>query len=161
MSTPTAERPRAPEAYGYSQNPEGMLDWDRVASAIAAANIYWIATILPDGSPHTHSIWGGFAGETLYFEGGPTTRWARNLAANPLASFGVEAEGLHVSGRGKVGKGPAGGEFSALRANYGRKYNYEPENDDFYRLRPEVIIALDMSSMESFASSPTRFRFPA
>jgi hypothetical protein len=136
-----------------------MLDWERVATAVAAANLYWIATILPDGSPHTHSIWGGFVGSTLYFEGGPTTRWARNLSARPLASFGVEAEGLHVSGRGKVEKGPAGAEFSALRENYGRKYEYQPENDDFYRLRPEVIIALDMSSMESFASSPTRFRF--
>lgn len=162
MTRPIQERPRAPRAYGYSTKPAGMLPWERVASAIAAANIYWIGTALPDGSPHLHSIWGGFVGETLYFEGGPTTRWGRNLAARPAASFGVESEGLHISGKGQVSKGQAGENFGPLQANYVGKYQafgYSPESDDFYRLTPEVIIALDASSMKSFASTPTRFRF--
>lgn len=162
MTMPRVERPDAPKAYGYSTKPAGMHPWERVASAIAAAHIYWIGTVLPDGGPHQHPIWGGFVGTTLYFEGGPTTRWGRNLGDRPVASFGVESEGLHISGRGPVSKGAAGDDFKALRANYAGKYQafgYSPSNDDFYRLNAEVIIAIDASSMEAFASSPTRFRF--
>jgi hypothetical protein len=136
-----------------------MLSWERVAAALAGAALYWIGTVRPDGGPHLHSIWGGFVGTHLYFEGGPTTRWARNLAADPRVSFGVESEGLHISGRGVTARQGAGDDFAALVANYGDKYDYRPENDDFYRVAPEVIIALDMSSMEAFAESPTRFRF--
>lgn len=154
-----ASRPRAPEGYGYSTEPEGMLAWDRVSAALAAANIYWIGSVRPDGSPHLHSIWGGFVGDHLYIEGGETTRWARNLSADPRVSFGVESNGLHINGRGAVTRSPAGEAFEALRENYGTKYDYRPENDEFWRISPSSIIALDMSSMETFASSPTRFTF--
>lgn len=156
---PISDRPLAPEAYGYGKSKKGMLEWSRVQEALAAANIYWIATILPDGSPHTHSIWGSFVGSTLYFEGGPTTRWGRNLAARPRASFGAEGNGLHISGKGSVHKAPAGDDFAAVRDNYGAKFDYQPQNDDFYRLEPKVIIALSFGSMEEFQSTPTRFRF--
>ena len=152
-------RPRAPEGYGYSTEPEGMLAWDRVSAALAAANIYWIGSVRPDGSPHLHSIWGGFVGDHLYIEGGDTTRWARNLANDPRVSFGVESNDLHINGRGSVTRSPAGEAFESLRENYGTKYEYRPERDEFWRIWPSSVIALDMSSLETFASSPTRFTF--
>jgi hypothetical protein len=58
-------------------------------------------------------------------------------------------------------KGPAGDDFVNLTANYAGKYDYKPETDAFYKVSPELVIALNMSSMASFASSPTRFRFEA
>lgn len=136
-----------------------MLSWELVRDALAVANVYWIGTSRPDGSPHLHSIWGGWVGQHLYFEGGDTTRWARNLATDPRLSFGVESNGLHISGRGAAERGQAGDEFTALVANYAGKYEYKPESDDFYKMSPNVVIALNMSSMEEFATSPTRFRF--
>ena len=153
------ERPQAPDGYGYSTKPKGMLGWETVREALAAANLYWIGTSRPDGGPHIHSIWGGWIGHHLYFEGGETTRWARNLAMDPRVSFGVDSNGLHISGRGVMERGPAGDDFEALVANYGSKYDYKPQTDSFYKVSPEIIIALNMSSMEEFASSPTRFRF--
>jgi hypothetical protein len=153
-----AERPQAPSGYGYSTKPKGMLKWESVADALAAATLYWIGTSRPDGSPHLHPIWGGWAGHHLYFEGGETTRWARNLASDPRVAFGVESNGLHISGRGTVERGPAE-DFAALAANYGGKYDYKPESDLFFKVLPEVVIALNMSSMADFANSPTRFRF--
>ncbi|MGH8912227.1 MAG: pyridoxamine 5'-phosphate oxidase family protein [Acidimicrobiia bacterium] len=156
---PHVSRPRAPSGYGYSTEPEGMLAWEKVGAALAAANIYWIASALPDGSPHLHSIWGGFVDPHLYIEGGDTTRWARNLVADSRVGFGVESGGLHINGRGAVRRSPAGESFEALKANYGRKYDYTPDNDEFWRIDPSVVIALDMSSLEAFASSPTKFTF--
>jgi hypothetical protein len=154
-----AERPQAPSDYGYATGPEGMLAWESVRDALAAANLYWIATVRPDGGPHLHSIWGGWVGHHLYFEGGETTRWAKNLAGDARLSFGVDSNGLHISGRGLMERGPAGKDFKSLVANYGAKYDYKPQEDLFYKVQPDVVIALNMSSMADFASSPTRFRF--
>ncbi|HUO45815.1 MAG TPA: pyridoxamine 5'-phosphate oxidase family protein [Acidimicrobiia bacterium] len=160
MTQPVQERPSAPSGYGYATEPDGMLPWEKVREALAEASIYWVATVRSDGAPHLHSIWGGFVGQHLYFEGGEDTRWARNLAQDSRVGFGVESQGLHISGRGVVERAYAGDEFDSLAANYQAKYQYRPVKDGrFFRISPEIVIALDMSSMESFASSPTRFRF--
>lgn len=159
MTAPRAERPRAPEGYGYATEPDGMLAWDTVHEAIAAASVYWIGTVRPDGSPHMHSIWGGFVNDALFIEGGETTRWARNLSSDPRVSFGVESDGLHINGRGRAVRAPAGNHFADLANNYGFKYEYRPEEDEFWRIDPSVIIALNMRSLEEFASTPTRFTF--
>lgn len=160
LNAPSTDRPTAPKAYGYSTKKQGMLSWDEVRDALASANIYWIGTTRPDGSSHIHPIWGGWVDETGYFEGGNTTRWARNLTADQRVSFGVEANGMHISGRGEVSKGPAGASFSALTSNYSAKYDYQPESDGaFWRISPELIIALKAGSMDEFMNSPTRFKF--
>ena len=159
MTQPRRDRPQAPADYGFSTEPEGMLSWDRVRQALAAASVYWIGTVRPDGSPHMHSIWGGFVGNHLYFEGGDTTRWGRNLLADPRLSFGADSEGLHITGRGRVVRSSAGDDFAALSDNYDGKYDYRPHQDEFWRVSPSVIIALDMSSLEAFAATPTRFVF--
>lgn len=154
-----AERPQAPSGYGYSTEPKGMLSWETARDALAAATLYWIGTIRPDGASHLHPIWGGWVGHRLYFEGGETTRWARNLAGDSRVSFGVESSGLHISGRGTAERSRAGEDFAELVANYGAKYDYKPQADAFYKVSPEVIIAINMASLKDFASSPTRFRF--
>jgi Pyridoxamine 5'-phosphate oxidase len=49
------------------------------------AETYWIATAGPDGRPHVASLWGVWAEDARYFDGFSGARWARNLAANPVA----------------------------------------------------------------------------
>jgi nitroimidazol reductase NimA-like FMN-containing flavoprotein (pyridoxamine 5'-phosphate oxidase superfamily) len=160
LTTPAIDRPVAPRAYGYSTKKKGMLPWEEVRDALAAANIFWIGTTRPDGSSHIHPIWGGWVDETGYFEGGDTTRWGRNLAADQRISFGVESNGMHVSGRGTVTRGAAGASFAALTSNYQSKYAYQPEADGhFWRISPTVIIALKVGSMDEFMNTPTRFKF--
>ncbi len=160
MSMPTASRPVAPKAYGYSTKKKGMLTWEEVRDGLAKATVFWIGTTRPDGGSHIHPIWGGWVGETGYFEGGETTRWARNLIRDQRVSFGVDSNGLHISGRGQVTKGEAGESFEVLAANYREKYDYYPESDGhFWRIAPSLIIALRMDSLDTFAKTPTRFRF--
>lgn len=160
MTEPVRERPVAPAGYGYSKKPEGMLDWSEVEAALASANVYFLSTIGPDGGPHTTPIWGAWVGHHLYVEGGDDTRWSKNLANNPLLSFGVDAGGLHISGKGTAERAKAGDSFKNVTTNYTSKYSYKPQRDEFVRLSPRVVIALNMSSMDAFANSPTRFRFP-
>jgi hypothetical protein len=160
VTEPIASRPQAPKAYGYSTKKKGMLPWDEVRNALAEAYVYWIGTTRPDGSSHIHPIWGGWVGQTGYFEGGETTRWARNLASDKRVSFGVDSDGMHISGRGTVSQGEAGDDFDVLKDNYASKYEYYPEADgSFWRIAPIVVIALRMSSMDAFMNSPTRFTF--
>lgn len=161
--SPTASRPNAPSDYGYATDPESMLTWEQVDNALAAAPVYLMSTVLPGGAPSTHTIWGAFAGDCFFFEGGNNTRWAHNLAGDPRVSFGVVSDDPHLSGRGKADDGGAGDDFEAVRANYREKYldsfGYEPAQDHFWRISPHLIIAIDASSMAAFQSSPTRFTF--
>lgn len=158
---PIRERPIAPAGYGYSKKPEGMLTWDEVEAALASTQVYFLSTIGPDGGPHTTPIWGAWVGHHLYFEGGDETRWSKNLASDSRMSFGAEAGGFHMSGKGIVGRTKAGSLFKKVVANYASKYQYKPQQDDFRRLSPNVVIALNMTSLEQFAATPTRFRFPS
>lgn len=161
IADPIRERPHAPAGYGYSKKPEGMLTWDEVEVALASATVYFLSTIGPNGGPNTTPIWGAWVDHHLYFEGGDDTRWSKNLASDPRMSFGADAGGLHISGKGTVKRAKAGNLFKKVAANYSSKYSYKPKRDDFRQLSPRVIIALAMSSLETFADTPTRFRFPA
>jgi hypothetical protein len=52
---------------------------------------YWVGTVHPDGRPHAVPVWGVWVDDTLYFGGGPTTRWSRNLVANPQVVVHLES----------------------------------------------------------------------
>jgi hypothetical protein len=137
------------------------MNWSDVAAALAAAPVYFLSTISPDGGPHTTPIWGSWVGRHLYFEGGTDTRWSRNLQADHRLSFGVDSAGLHISGKGTVALGAAGDAFDEVKANYAEKYEYSPAADEFRVFSPRVIVALNFSSLESFTATPTKFRFPS
>jgi PPOX class probable F420-dependent enzyme len=50
-----------------------------------------IATVLPDGSPHTVPLWIGTHGERLVFLTGPGSRKARNLRRDPRVALSLVA----------------------------------------------------------------------
>ncbi|MEB2287063.1 MAG: DUF2255 family protein [Anaerolineae bacterium] len=79
---PEVGRPHVP-GYGIPSEVEGTLPWDHVVERMAQARNYWLATAQLDGVPHAVPVWGVWVAGTLYFGGGPQTRWSRNLAANP------------------------------------------------------------------------------
>src|SRR3712207_3095759 len=76
-------RPEIPESYGIPRGKEGMLPWSHVGERMAVERNYWLATVRPDGRPHSVPVWGVWVEESLYFGGGRSTRKARNLATNP------------------------------------------------------------------------------
>jgi PPOX class probable F420-dependent enzyme len=78
---------------------------EEVRALLSARNIVHLATLLPDGSPHSVAIWASTEGETVVFFTQETSRKARNLAADPRAALSVvDRENPYRTGwvRGRV-----------------------------------------------------------
>jgi PPOX class probable F420-dependent enzyme len=65
-----------------------MLDPD-VRQVLDGAAIAHLATILPDGSPHTTPVYVGTHGDRIVFFTGPGMRKARNLRRDPRMALSV------------------------------------------------------------------------
>lgn len=67
-----------------------MLDPDvrRVLDGTAIAHL---ATVLPDGSPHSVPVWIGTDGDKIVFLTGPRSRKARNLRRDPRVALSLTA----------------------------------------------------------------------
>lgn len=109
------------------------------------ARNYWLATSRPDGRPHVTPLWGAWMDEAFYFQGAPTSRWARNLAANPAASLHLESGDTVIIVDGKVDHvvtdaALAARLVEAWHSKYGRM-EPRPATDGLLRLRPRVARA--------------------
>src|ERR1700749_2103956 len=62
---------------------------DDVRALLEARNFGHLATVLPDGSPHSVAIWIGTEGDRVVFFTQPTSRKARNLASDPRVALSV------------------------------------------------------------------------
>ena len=60
-----------------------------VTALLAGPNYAHLATILPDGSPHSVPLWVGMAGDRVAFLTGPESRKARNIARDPRVALSV------------------------------------------------------------------------
>ena len=83
MTIPTPTKPAPLDGYWSPKDAKKLLTWDFVSQRMQAAKNYWIATVNPNGRPHTVPVWGVWLDDTLYFGGSPDTRWARNLRKHP------------------------------------------------------------------------------
>lgn len=154
---PRASRPQAPAGYRFPKSLEGMLPWSHARERLESARTYWLATTRPDGRPHATPVWGVWvgdaaAGEMLYFDGAPTTRWARNLAANPAATIHLESGNDVVIVEGVVEDlvtdvETAARVVEAWTVKYGRLVP-EPGSSGILRLRPRTVRAWSTSTLE-------------
>jgi hypothetical protein len=87
---PQAQRPAPLEGYGVPESDEGLLSWDFVTESMQGAKNYWVATVSPDGRPHTRPTWGVWLDNRVHFGGAPYTRWSRNLEVNPNVTVHLE-----------------------------------------------------------------------
>jgi PPOX class probable F420-dependent enzyme len=65
-----------------------MLDPD-VRRVLGGASIAHLATVLPDGSPHTTPVYVGAHGDHIVFFTGPGKRKARNLRRDPRLALSI------------------------------------------------------------------------
>ncbi|HEY3556154.1 MAG TPA: PPOX class F420-dependent oxidoreductase [Kribbella sp.] len=61
----------------------------RVRSVLDAASYAHLATVLPDGSPHSTPVYTGTRGEQIVFFTGPGMRKARNLRRDPRLALSI------------------------------------------------------------------------
>ena len=60
-----------------------------VRALFEAPNYAHVATLLPDGGPHTVPVWAGIEDGVIAFLTSPGSRKARNLAADPRVAISV------------------------------------------------------------------------
>jgi PPOX class probable F420-dependent enzyme len=60
-----------------------------VRALFEGPNYAHIATVLPDGGPHSVPVWVGLEGDRIAFFTQPGTRKARNLAADPRVALSI------------------------------------------------------------------------
>ena len=65
-----------------------MLNPD-VRRALDGTPVAHLATVLPDGSPHTVPLWVGTRGDQIVFLTGPGSRKARNLRRDPRVALSI------------------------------------------------------------------------
>ena len=74
VATPRTTRPEFPDGYGLPETTDGLLDWSRVEQRLRDAQHYWIASVRPDGRPHSVPRWGVWLDGAFWYDGAPTTR---------------------------------------------------------------------------------------
>jgi hypothetical protein len=84
------------DGYGNAE-----LAWSRPRDILAtdtptADLTFFVATVRPDGRPHTAGVGAVWVDDALYFVGGPGTRRSRNLEANPACSVAVRLRGIDL-----------------------------------------------------------------
>jgi hypothetical protein len=157
--TPTATRPPF-AGYGIAaaDEGEGLLPWHWAEERLERARNYFIATTRPEGRPHVMVVWGVWVEDRFAFSTSPTSRKAKNLAANGNCVIcpGDAEEAVIVEGSAAVATD------AALRARiaeaYKAKYGMIPSDEEgpLYVVRPRVVYG---QIEESFTKSATRWTF--
>jgi hypothetical protein len=163
-AAPAPERPDFPPDYGIPQTSEGLLPWSFAEERLKAARNYWVATVRPDGRPHTVPVWGVWLDGRIYIEGSPDTVRFRNITSNPAASIHLESGDEVVLLEGELSSRPNPPRSLTVRLSelYRQKYEqsgYSPgedqwDNGGLYEFRPRKAFA-----WSRFPEDVTRFIF--
>ena len=96
-----------------------------------------LATLLPDGSPHTVPVWVGTRGDQVVFLTSPYARKARNLRRDPRVALSIAPEDdpyEPVIVRGRVAEWLEGDEAWEVIDRLSEKYIQQPYGRDHERV---------------------------
>jgi PPOX class probable F420-dependent enzyme len=113
---------------------------ENVRALIDAPNIAHVATVLPDGAPHSVPVWIGSEGDRLAFLTSPNSRKARNLAREPRVAISItDRENPHTMARirGRVTERLEGDAAWMIIDRLSHKYIGQP-----YPLRTDRVVFL-------------------
>ncbi len=144
--TPEPRPLSAPTTYRFPRNVERLFDWAQIETRLRASRIFWLATSNPNGSPHVTPVWGVWVERAVYFDGLPTARWARNIAADARASMNLESGTQAVIMEGPVDDLETDEDLGAAIvdawiAKYGDKVVPDPVGNGLFRLCPRKVKA--------------------
>ncbi len=68
----------------HSSSPDAVATpWEETRRVLETAEIYWLATVRPDGRPHVTPVKPAWLDGTLYFSTGSIAQKLKNLRGNP------------------------------------------------------------------------------
>jgi general stress protein 26 len=163
---PTAELDRR-----FSDPDAGATPWPEVASALEAAELYWLTTVRADGRPHVTPLIGVWHDDAMHFCTGPSEQKARNLEVNQHVALttgsNAWAQGLDVVVEGatvRVVEHDALQRLAdAYEAKYGSRWHFEVGDGVFGHDDHEAaVFRIAATKIMAFNKDPhaqTRFRF--
>lgn len=113
---------------------------ENVRVLIDGPNYAHIATVLPDGAPHSVPVWVGLEGDRIAFLTSPNSRKARNLAREPRVAISItDRENPHTMAqiRGRVTERVEGDAAWMIIDRISNKYIGQP-----YALRTDRVVFL-------------------
>ena len=121
--------PRTELQQRFSDEGATATPWADVQDRLAAAEIWWLSTVRPDGRPHVTPLIAVWHDGALHFCTGPDERKALNLAENPHCVLTTGANDLRA-GMDLIVEGDAvrvteQDRLQALAAAYESKYGSE------------------------------------
>ncbi len=102
---------------------------DDVRTLLQGRNFAHVATVLPDGGPHSVAVWVGVEGDRVVFFTQQSSRKARNLEREPRVAISIidfENPYRTAQVRGRVAGRRTGDEALAVMDEISRKYTGEP-----------------------------------
>ena len=156
MAIPSATRPYiAHREYGIPDDTKGLLEWADVTQRFGREQNFWICTTSEAGKPHVRPTWGVFVDDTIYFGGGPNTRWSRNLATNPQVTVHLESGSNVVIAEGTIARITDGDDPRLVAADDAYEQKYEMRHGPpMWVLKPDLVLAWN-----NFPKDCTRFEF--
>lgn len=110
----------------FSDPNASATDWAEARSRLAAAELYWVTTVRPDGRPHVTPLLAVWLDDAMYFCTGPTEQKARNLETNTHCTLitGCNAlnNGLDLVVEGDAVRVTDNGRLQRLADEYVTKY---------------------------------------
>ena len=102
---------------------------ENVRAMLERANFAHVATVLPNGAPHSVPVWIALEGDRLAFFTQPGSRKARNLEADPRVAISiVDSDNPYSMAqiRGRVVETVGGDEALAIMDRMAVRYTGEP-----------------------------------
>jgi hypothetical protein len=122
----TAKQPETTLDTRFSSKGATPTDWSEARKRLEAAALFWVATVRPDGRPHTTPLIAVWLDEALYFATGASERKARNLARNPhcilLTGCNTLDDGLDLVVEGDARRVTDDGRLRRVAEAYVAKY---------------------------------------
>ena len=153
---------------GRFSHPDAVATpWETTEQVLLEAELYWIATVRPDGRPHVVPLIGVWLDGAAYFVTGHDEQKARNLAHSPLVSLttgsNTWAEGHDVVVEGTAARVTDRDVLErlakAILAKYGEAWTFEVKGDDLVEASaedapPGGLFAITPTKVQSFAKNP-------
>ncbi|HEX5120142.1 MAG TPA: pyridoxamine 5'-phosphate oxidase family protein [Pseudonocardiaceae bacterium] len=157
-------------------DPGAVLDWEQARERLAAARLFWVATVRAGGgAPHVRPVFAVWIDGRLYSTTNGTRAKARNLAADPHVAITTSTDEIDFIVEGTAAPVTDEAELAQVVDAYGAKYGWPLSVRDGalhapfaapaagpppyrpYAVTPEVIFG--MGTNDALAPRSTRWRF--
>jgi nitroimidazol reductase NimA-like FMN-containing flavoprotein (pyridoxamine 5'-phosphate oxidase superfamily) len=166
----TVEDPVAELEPQFSSDDATLTPWEEACKLLEKAEVYWLATVRPDGRPHVTPVLSVWLDGALYFCTGESERKAKNLANNThcVITTGCNAlnEGLDLVVEGEAARVSDETRLQRVADRYKSKYgwHYTVRDGTFHGESGNIALVYEVLPTTAFGFgkgkfSQTRWRF--